>query len=272
MTVEAPTKPDRVATERAFHDRWARAIDLDDLLVRESFEAATAIENRYALEALGAVRGKRVLDLGCGAGESSVYLALLGAKVVAVDVSAEMLRTARRLADRHGVTVETVELVSHALPFPDGTFDLAFGNGVLHHVALEPTLRELRRVLRPGGRGAFVEPLPYNPVIEVYRHLASEVRTPDERPVRFEELARSRRLFRRLEHHEFWLASLAIFLWFFLIERASPGKVRYWKKVIEDAARYERIFSVLQAVDRFLLRAFPALGRLCWNTVLVIER
>jgi SAM-dependent methyltransferase len=266
-----PVAPERVANERTFHDRWARSIDVAGLLVRESFEAETAIENRYALDSLGDLRGKRLLDLGCGAGESSVYFALRGARVVAVDVSGEMLAKAQLLARRFGTTIDTVELVSHELPFATGAFDLVFGNGVLHHVDLEPTLREVRRVLKPGGRGAFVEPLPYNPVIEVYRMLASEVRTPDERPVRFGELGPARRLFRRFEHREFWLASLVIFLYFFLVERASPSKVRYWKKVIEDAPRYAGIFSVLQRVDRFLLRAFPVLGYLCWNTVLVVE-
>jgi SAM-dependent methyltransferase len=96
------------------------------------------------------------------------------------------------------------------LPWPDETFDFVYGNGVLHHVDIDRTVAEARRVLRPGGRCAFIEPLTYNPLIWLYRTLAKDVRTPDEHPLSIRQI---RSVTRALEgdHREFWLSALAIF-------------------------------------------------------------
>ena len=88
----------RQLREEAFHDEWAAEMDVAELLVRESFEADTALENKYVLEVLGPLLGKRVLELGSGAGEGAVYFALQGADVVATDISQGMLDVAQRLA------------------------------------------------------------------------------------------------------------------------------------------------------------------------------
>ncbi|MGL5509727.1 MAG: SAM-dependent methyltransferase, partial [Microcoleaceae cyanobacterium] len=66
---------DIFAKEQKFHDQWAATIDVEGIQVRDYFEACTAPENRYILKQLGDVRGKKLLDLGCGAGENSVYFA-----------------------------------------------------------------------------------------------------------------------------------------------------------------------------------------------------
>ena len=54
----------QVQREREFHNQWANNIELDELMVKESFESPTAIENRYALQQFGPLKGKRLLDLG----------------------------------------------------------------------------------------------------------------------------------------------------------------------------------------------------------------
>ncbi len=262
----------RALSELEFHNNWADSIDLDKLSVKESFEAATAMENRYALERLSPVAGRRILDLGCGAGETSVYFALQGASVDAVDVSPGMIQVAMKLAERFGVCPRFQTCQAEKLPFPDDTFDLVFGNGVLHHVDILPALAEVKRVLRPGGRAAFVEPLKHNPAIKLYRHLARDNRTRDERPLGFDDLDRMRGLFPGLEHKEFWLFTLYLFVHFFAVERLSPGKVRYWKRIIEDAERYKSIFQPLKRLDDAVLSLVPSLGCLCWNTVICVRK
>lgn len=260
----------RRQNESEFHDRWAAGINPGDTLVDETFTSVTAVENQHILSEFGDVRGKRVLDYGCGSAEGGVYLAKLGAQVVGIDVSPGMLDAAQRLAAHHGVTIETRPVTSDAIPAETDEFDLIYGNGVLHHVSLDKAIPELARVLRPAGKGCFIEPLPYNPVINVYRRIAKEVRTPDEKPLTFSDIERFRSHFDGVSHREFWLTTLSVFLKFYLIDRANPNKERYWKKIYTDAASLESFFGTLRNVDDRLLSLIPPLRRMCWNTVISV--
>ena len=260
---------DKVKRERLFHNEWAKSIRLDELLVREAFEAPTAIENQHALKELGDLKGKKVLDLGCGAGESSVYLALCGAEVYACDIAEEFLKVAGQLAGKHQVRLQLFQAEASQLPFENDFFDRVYGNGVLHHVELLPAAKEIRRVLKKEGKAVFIEPLPYNPVINIYRHMARDVRTEDERPLSFKQLGQMKDSFSSLRHEEYWFFSLLLFLHFYFVRRWDPSKVRYWKKIIEEGESYKKSFGRLQSVDRFLLKFLPFLKPLCWNTVLV---
>lgn len=270
--MDAARHDERRQREAAFHDQWASEIDPSDMLVDAPFTSVTALENQHILQQFGDLRGKRVLDYGCGAGEAGIYLAKLGAEVVAVDVSPKMLDVARELAHHHGVQIETRLVRDESIPGEDGEFDRVYGNGVLHHVDLAIARRELARVLDASGVACFIEPLAYNPVIEVYRRVARAVRTPDEAPLTFEDIERFRDCFEQVEHREFWLTTLSVFLKFFLIDRVHPKRERYWKKIYKDAAELERWFLPLKDVDEALLRRWPQLGRWCWTSVITLQR
>ncbi len=260
--------------EREFHDRWASEVEVSDLDPRRMATCPTTPETSYAFEALGDLEGRRVLDLGCGYGETAAWLALQGADVEAIDISPRMVEVSRDLARREGVGEKIRFHVSpgESLPFEAAAFDAVFGHDVLHHLDLDRAGEEIRRVLRPGGRAVFVEPLGHNPVINRFRDLSPETRTPDERPLRFRDFSRLGAGFASLRHREFQMATLSLFLWFYFVERADPNKVRYWKKIIVEAERYRRAFSILNAIDRALLAVFPPAGRLCRMTVIVMER
>jgi SAM-dependent methyltransferase len=106
---------------------------------------------------LGDVRGQRVLELGCGAAAGARWLDGQGADVVALDLSAGMLRHAREASDRSGVRVPLVQADALALPFADGAFDIvctAFG-AVPFVADSGAVMREVARVLRPGGAWVF---------------------------------------------------------------------------------------------------------------------
>ena len=107
---------------------------------------------------LGDVRGRDVLEVGCGAAQGARWLAAEGARVTAFDVSLGQLQEARRLDARSGVRVERlVQADAQALPFRDGAFDVvASAFGAVPFVADSArTMRELARVLRPTGRLVF---------------------------------------------------------------------------------------------------------------------
>jgi len=121
------------------------------------------------LAAAAAVRpGDRVLDAACGTGDLAIADLRAGAsKVTGLDFSEEMLARARRKAPLDWVQGDML-----ALPFADGTFDAAtVGFGVRNVADLELSLRELRRVLRPGARLAILEITQPRGVLRHFFHL-----------------------------------------------------------------------------------------------------
>ncbi|HEY7435518.1 MAG TPA: class I SAM-dependent methyltransferase [Methylomirabilota bacterium] len=102
--------------------------------------------------------GDAVLDLGCGEGRDSVFFAELGARVTGVDLAADGLDKARRLARRRGVRIRWIEGgMTDALPA--GPFDLIFSCGTIHYVTgaeRRPLFRRLAALTRPGGYQAHV--------------------------------------------------------------------------------------------------------------------
>lgn len=106
---------------------------------------------------LGDVRGKRVLEVGCGAAQCSRWLLGAGAHPIGLDLSGEQLRHARTLDERAGTRVPLVQADACALPLADGCVDLACSAfGAVPFVADSGRLMaEVARVLRPGGRWVF---------------------------------------------------------------------------------------------------------------------
>ena len=106
---------------------------------------------------LGEVAGRRVLEVGCGAAAAARWLRSQAAQVVGLDLSAGMLRHARGQAGASGVRVPLVQADATGLPFASGSFDIAFtAFGAIPFVTdSAAVMREVHRVLRPGGRFVF---------------------------------------------------------------------------------------------------------------------
>jgi SAM-dependent methyltransferase len=103
------------------------------------------------------LRGARVLEVGCGAASCARWLTRQGAVAIGLDLSGGMLRQAALASERTGVAVPLVQAGAEQLPFPAGSFDLACSAfGAVPFVA-DPgqVMREVARVLRPGGRWVF---------------------------------------------------------------------------------------------------------------------
>jgi ubiquinone/menaquinone biosynthesis C-methylase UbiE len=117
------------------------------------------------LEALGDVTGKRVLELGCGAGQWSRSLAAEGAEVVGFDLSDAQLAAAA--AQPGQVRFPLVQGAAEHLPFADGSFDVVFcDHGALSWAPPQQTIPQVARVLRSGGRLVFNVVSPWFAVCE----------------------------------------------------------------------------------------------------------
>lgn len=113
-----------------------------------------------------------LLDYGCGGGWSTLLFAQKVRRVEAFDISENRVKVVQRRMEANGITNINARVGNgEALDYADNTFDYVFGNAILHHIPLDRCLPEIRRVLKPGGRAAFCEPLGHNPFINLYRYL-----------------------------------------------------------------------------------------------------
>jgi SAM-dependent methyltransferase len=250
------TAADRLATEQLFHDQ--QAADRAATFRRDPAGLVFADEDylghetwvRPAFNRLGDVRGRRVLDYGCGHGMAAVVLARRGAAVTAFDLSPGYVREAGERAAANGVAVRFVVADGERLPFADRSFDAVWGSAVLHHLDLARAGAELRRVLAPGGVAVFCEPWGGNPLLEFARRRLpyhGKHRTPDERPLTARDLTPLREHFPGMRVDGFQLLGMVRRVW-----------------------RNRGLGAVLDALDRRLMRAVPALGNWCRYVVLTL--
>jgi ubiquinone/menaquinone biosynthesis C-methylase UbiE len=208
----------------------------------------TAYPLEYAYCQLGDVAGKRIVDFGCGSGANSVLLADRGAHVWGIDISEDLLRLAKRrlaVSGREGGAT-FIAGSAHDMPFPDGSIDVVFGIAILHHLDLDLVSREVRRVLRPGGRAIFQEPVRNSPMIRFVRSLipyhAPDI-SPYERPLTDQELNRFATGFSGWSVRAFALPHVQI------------------GQVVPVVKRRVRALRMLYEMDRTMLHRAPWLAR-----------
>jgi 2-polyprenyl-3-methyl-5-hydroxy-6-metoxy-1,4-benzoquinol methylase len=269
---EMNPRPARATAESQFYDRYARQLTVSDLEPTGVF-APTCLENIHLMEAFGDLRGQRVLDIGCGQGDTSVAFALRGAEVWALDVSERMVELTNQLAAHHGVAdrvhaeVGRVEDMRHET----GHFDMLFADGVLHHLDLQQAVPNLARVLKPGGRGYFLEPQKGSLFIEIYRMFARDLRTPDERPFEEKDFQWLSAHFKEMVHREYHLLSLTLFATRFLQLKLTGRAFPYWMDDVRQGKFFPRALRVFQELDDWLLQRVPPLRRWCWLTVITVR-
>jgi ubiquinone/menaquinone biosynthesis C-methylase UbiE len=147
----------------------------------------------YAFHLLGDVKGKTILEYGCGDGVNTVLLANRGARVISLDLSPELIDIAKQRLEVHGINsgVEFIVGSAHNVPLPDESIDVVFGIAILHHLELELSAAEVRRLLKPDGFAIFQEPVRNSWLLRQVRKLIpyqSPDVSPFERPLTDREL------------------------------------------------------------------------------------
>lgn len=160
-----PKLTDRQAAERQFYDSFAarapRQIGFAPVSGRERRPWNPYWRVHELAREWFQSPAQRLLDFGCGFGDTSVRLARVGYDVYGFDVSPANIDTARAISARYGFERRTHFSVQTAesLDYPDGFFDVIVGIDILHHVDIPAALRECLRVLAPGGHAVFHEPV-----------------------------------------------------------------------------------------------------------------
>jgi 2-polyprenyl-3-methyl-5-hydroxy-6-metoxy-1,4-benzoquinol methylase len=185
---------ERWREEADFFDRLAAqrvsgAEPLDQAVI-ERYRGGRRIHSKeYYFRVMGNLRGKRVLDIGCGEGIDALVLAALGASVTAIDVSPKAIELATDRAHASGLS-DSVKFLCTPLenaPVHERSFDIVCGDNILHHMlpVLDETMKRLASCTKDGGRLVFREPTNLNPTLRRVRFLVPvhTETTPGERPL-----------------------------------------------------------------------------------------
>ena len=214
------------------------------------------------IELLGKVRGKRILDCGFALGHLGVFLAAKDASIHGFDISSEMVKVARANAQRNGTNEKCNFLCCsfEDLAYRDISFDLAVGSYVLHHVDIERAVKELCRVLKPGGRAIFIETWGRNPLLLLARKYLvgklgiAKYGTEDEHPITQKDIREMERVFSEVRLY---------FPEFVFFKKAGTNIFR-WKKSTRI------ITDVLVRMDNFVTHRFPIFNQYGYRCIITL--
>jgi 2-polyprenyl-3-methyl-5-hydroxy-6-metoxy-1,4-benzoquinol methylase len=266
-------------SEREFYDtHYAQFLRLPDHALRIDRQILEAsLENpsqpfyerrllyRAAMRALEAqsLRGRKILDYGCGPADFGLWMATEGADVTLLDISPAAIELALRRAHASAVVVRGIAADASRLSMlGEGEFDLVFACAALHHTLKYPgALAELARIMRPGARLVLAETWGGNPLLNAARKLRA--RASGEVPEQGEGIIFSRRELRALDP-------------FFEHLRVEPmNLLAMGKRMLRG--RFDRSWarlalSTLEFSDRLLLALAPPLRSWCGEAVVTGQR
>lgn len=200
---------DRLERERAFHNE--RFGEGTRTAQDKYYSALQGCFDQYEARRATLSVGARVLECGCATGDNGFALAHDAQSFSGIDISDVAIDEATAEAARRGLANTSFQVMdAHAMAFDADSFDFAFGSGILHHLDVPRMAAELSRVVRPGGRVLFVEPLGHNPLFNMYRQVTPNARTEDEHPLLKKDIDLLSEVFGEVKCDFFGLSSLAV--------------------------------------------------------------
>ena len=221
----------------------------------------------YVREA-GNLREKSILEIGCGRGEFSVYMAKQGAKVTAVDIGPDLINSAKEISIINATKIKFICCCASEIDLPANSFDLVSGMNVLHHLSDENVMSVLkisRELLKPGAKVIFIEPIENSKTFDFIQNLVPVGRRPS--------IVQRKKWSKFVESlDERALTTSELIEWG---ERAGFSKIQVFPRGL--TIRLSRIIGkrhipTLKNIDNLLLKHFPPLSRYCRNATVVYSQ
>jgi len=235
---------DRIEREKEYHniafsEGIRKSADKYYTIHKISFQKLTEQIKLYG-------EGKDVLEYGCGPGSHSFIISKYAKSIISIDISDFAINNAKQLAEEKSIkNLQFIEMNAELLDFESGRFDVIFGNAIIHHLNLEKSFSEINRVLKPGGRAFFYEPLGHNFFINLYRRLTPGMRTVDEHPLLNDDIKFIRKYFDHVNVRYYHLTTIM----------AVPFR---------NIKAYERILHLFYKTDTLLFKIFPFFRKYAW--------
>ncbi len=242
---------DRKRIEREYHNKRFTST------IREkadrNYVISTSIKDDYDRLLDSMCRNKTVLEIGCAGGRRICRLAELGNRMTGIDISESAIAQAITTADANRVKdVEFQVMDAENLTFKDDSFNIVYGNGILHHLELEHMFRELNRILSPGGSAIFIEPLGHNILINLYRWMTPSYRTKTEKPLRMSDIRLAKNYFTNVSAKYYYLFTIM----------AIP----FSRMIL-----FQPLVRTLEVIDRVLFTIFPFSRRFAWMVLMILN-
>ena len=194
-----------------------------------------------------------ILDYGCGIGSSlKKVIEFNPKKITGIDISDISIQKAKKTIKAIDSNVNLLVDNCEKTKFDDNTFDIVYGTGILHHLNIEICLKEIHRILKPGGKFLFIEPLGTNPLINLYRKLTPKSRSIDEHPLVGKDfnLIKNKFVNSKVKHYGFLTV---IFFPIYLSPKSSI------------------VFKMLRDFDQLLFN-FNFFKKLAWSVLISAEK
>jgi SAM-dependent methyltransferase len=242
---------DRAEVERSALEAQKTVLGQSDIDRYLNPPANTPYGLEYAFHLLGDVRGKTVVDFGCGSGENLIPLACREANVIGIDISPDLVQLAQQRvnAARKKVTLKVASAYETGLP--DESVDVVFSMALLHHLDLPKVRQEIVRVLRPGGVFIMKEPIRFSRTLDFLRKLLPQEGdiSEYEHPLTQQEVAVVTEGFTLIAQRDFRLPFVPV-----LTKLLPALRKKIWK------------------ADRWLLQHFPKMGYFATGKVISLRK
>jgi SAM-dependent methyltransferase len=194
------------------------------------------------------------LDYGCGAGQNFIEVYDKISKGIGIDISEKLIEHAKLQAKEQNIkNFEYFVMDAMNTTFEDKTFDILRGSCILHHLNLEQSLNEIKRILKDDGKAFFHEPLGTNPIIALYRKFTPKARTYDERPFSRKDIKLIEKIFPNAQ------ISYGGFCTLFAVP-------------LRNLKIFGKILHFLHSIDKIILHRKSPLKYLAWYCYLTLKK